>query len=1095
MWPSRIATASCLVLLALLTISSAALSASSVSATPGTPRGSGAELTATGLPAGGSATSGTWQEFQHDTSNSGNSSNSAVNPAVDWNDSLPAFTNGGTAPFVASPVAGQGMVFLPVGDTVNAYYENNGTLAWSTSLEGGVGVSVVSTPLLWRGILVVGGNSGMDCFGGAGTNDLYVLNATTGTIEQTVAPGQLNWEGRSLAGSAVPLGGNDFLGDAGFEAADLCGNVFTFDWSGTALTAVGTEGHDHGNTRSTSSPSIADLPGVGWGTFILDGANDQVDGFSLSSGATLPNVAGYPSATAVDPLAFTGPTDYTGSIAIANVTGNPLVSYPIGFFGDDAGDGITSHLYAFNLTTHTNAATAVGDLPSPSATTNSGVLATPALDQLNLSDVLVVVPDLNGSFSGWNYYQPANGQPASLKPVWQDPLAAAGSLDASPAIAGGVAYLANETGSFWAVNAATGQVLWSYNLGSPVQASPALAYGEAFVAASPSSATATGNLVAFGPSSLLLSSSSQPPQIPSGGKAMVEVQVMASGLAPPGSPVSGATVTATTPVGVLTTPTASDAAGYSYLNWTAPSISPVWYNESIDLSVAASGFATRATTAVVEVSPKSGTQSQPMEVAISPQSATVLAGATEELTLTATSSSAPLVGASVTFSVASGPGSIAVPTVTSNVNGVAWANFTAPASLAQATASLVEATATLSGYTSATAATALSLEPTTTPPPSNTYALTVAASPQALSVLSGESGDLSITLENSSVPVAGLSVSATLSSATEGSFSSATVATGSNGVAAFVFDATTVGVVLATFSVSTAGTHYTAPTASASIEVVTPSSSGAPGWVNVTVSPSSATPQVFIAGAAVSESSGVYSASSSPGIVSVKVVAPGYATYFNNVTVVAGTGTDLAVALQALPSAPGSSSASSSSGISSLEYYLLLAVIVILVVGLLVTLLYTRRRRTPLPAPGAVGGAAVGASTAAAAPSTSPTTSAAEPPAETPSSPSAEAPSTPSNEEDTSPISVEEPKEPDTPGSGPAEEAPAPQATAGEGPAEDSPPAHADAPGSSDPSPTAFDDLGRGENGPSEGGSPPDPERPGPSDAADAPEPDAPAGG
>jgi PEGA domain len=65
------------------------------------------------------------------------------------------------------------------------------------------------------------------------------------------------------------------------------------------------------------------------------------------------------------------------------------------------------------------------------------------------------------------------------------------------------------------------------------------------------------------------------------------------------------------------------------------------------------------------------------------------------------------------------------------------------------------------------------------------------------------------------------------------------------------------------------------------------------GWIAGTVTPSSAS--VWVDGAAVTTSGGAFNVSVLGGSHSIKATASGYATYYNNVTVVGGETTHLAV--------------------------------------------------------------------------------------------------------------------------------------------------------------------------------------------------------
>ncbi len=130
----------------------------------------------------------------------------------------------------------------------------------------------------------------------------------------------------------------------------------------------------------------------------------------------------------------------------------------------------------------------------------------------------------------------------------------------------------------------------------------------------------------------------------------------------------------------------------------------------------------------------------------------------------------------------------------------------------------------------------------------------------------------------------------------------------------------------------------------------------ATGTFSGTVSPGSATLYVDGTEQALG-SGGTFSVTLPVGVHSVEVVASGYVTYFNNVTVSAGGTTHLAIALTAVPS-----SSSSSSGIGSTGWLLIGLLAVVAAILLVTTLLFARRGRQPPPVapyqpPAGAGGA------------------------------------------------------------------------------------------------------------------------------------------
>jgi thermopsin len=130
-----------------------------------------------------------------------------------------------------------------------------------------------------------------------------------------------------------------------------------------------------------------------------------------------------------------------------------------------------------------------------------------------------------------------------------------------------------------------------------------------------------------------------------------------------------------------------------------------------------------------------------------------------------------------------------------------------------------------------------------------------------------------------------------------------------------------------------------------------------PGWLNATVSP--ATASVWVDGESVPLSSGSFTLEERPGTFAVVVTDSGYAPYYNNATVSAGTGTAIAVHLTAIgsssPSGPGKSNgtattSSGSSGLTDAQFYGLIGGLLAVAVAIVLAALLLRRRGSP-PAP------------------------------------------------------------------------------------------------------------------------------------------------
>jgi len=131
-----------------------------------------------------------------------------------------------------------------------------------------------------------------------------------------------------------------------------------------------------------------------------------------------------------------------------------------------------------------------------------------------------------------------------------------------------------------------------------------------------------------------------------------------------------------------------------------------------------------------------------------------------------------------------------------------------------------------------------------------------------------------------------------------------------------------------------------------------------PGWLNATVSP--ATASVIVNGESVPLTSGGFTLPERPGSFAISVTDSGYAPYYNNVTVLPGGGTALAIHLTALggSSSPTKSNgtttttSSGSSGLTDAQFYgLLVGLLAVAVAIVLAAFLLRRRGAPPAPAP------------------------------------------------------------------------------------------------------------------------------------------------
>ncbi len=1010
-----------LVIVALMAVPSLATAPATGRSAPLAPPVSVVPIARGGLPSQPLATaygSDTWQEFQHDSSNTGLSGDTPVGSALNWQQNISTFNDGPNAPNVPSPVVGQGMVFMAHGDEVTAYNATNGGQVWNTTLQGAAPATTVidSTPALWRGFLFITQDTGgfPTCGAPTGCSEIFVLNATTGAIATTVAPGaNPAWGGANSPNSPVPISGPAFAGQSGVLFTDYYGFLYTYTWDGTTLTSVGSNGANRAvrtGTDSTPAVTYINVPGGGWSAFYIDcgdtigaGGHSVIRAYEIDTPTPFTAVPGYPAPNGLPGgQALTWYNIQSGSIAVANMSAGGTSSYPYGFFGDDAGPGAVSHLIAMNLTAHTYPGVAL--LQATPTYLDSGVLSTPAIVSDSGTQVGLLLTDLNGTVSRWNFTTSATPT-GTLVQEWNRSLGS--PIDGSPAIAGDVAYVVNSTGGLYALSVNTGNIEWQSTLTAATRSNLALGYSRLYVLSDPIGGGPTANLTAYGPAAgptvnrLLASLTTTPAQISPGTSSMLQAQV--TWRSPSGArsgPAVGATVffNVTGALGGTTSgsPATVKADGYAFANWTAAAYSPAWYNVTVAVTATAPSNTSGGTSGQVTVMSGgtlgggggSGSAPLPLTVSVSPPSSTLLAGASETLTFSVVSNGNPVSGAPVKLTL-DGPGSWqnAGP-ITTGAAGTVTDLYTAPASaqLPLAVATLVNATSTLKGYANGSASAVILLQPTTAPPPAGLSALSVLVSPTTSTLIVGNTVMVALTVTNASdtvshPPVAGATVTVVSTPSAPGSFKAPTTElTNKAGMAFFNFTGAAAGSVLATFAVN--ATKYVSTSASVAISVVVTS----PGpQQNTTSSPN------------------------------------------NN-------------------------------GLRSLDW-LLIALVVLLAVGLIAALLLGRKRRqSPPPAgvmpygAGAGAGAAAGGASAFSAADSSSEPPASEPAAEASPSTSEPTPESSSAPEETSPVSVDEPTDSDSPapspegsepgeGSAPASDAPsdsggaAPEESSG-GPAE-----------------------------------------------------------
>jgi outer membrane protein assembly factor BamB len=325
----------------------------------------------------------------------------------------------------SSPAVAEGLVFIGSQgsgvDYMNAYYVDNGTLAWSTptnqSVAGGQGVR--STPAYWNGHVFFGADK------------IYCLYANNGTVRWTVDTLNVDY------GSGTPTiaNGNVFVGtsDAKVHSIDaLTGQV---DWTFNARTT----GPD--NYGVLGAPAVVSgLVYVGAG-----------DGYVYQINETQSN------ATAMANHSFNAKEPVYSSLVVAN----DRVYFGNGYWLTATKKNRFFALTAFNLTEIWNFDTGGFNIFVSSAGTAYGnVYVASSLGELYAFDALAITPIIN-----WNY---------TLGESWS-----------SVAIADDKLYIGAKSGHIYAfdtIQTSTVTYLWMQSLGGSVDSSPAISDGLVFVA-------------------------------------------------------------------------------------------------------------------------------------------------------------------------------------------------------------------------------------------------------------------------------------------------------------------------------------------------------------------------------------------------------------------------------------------------------------------------------------------------------------------------------------------------------------------------------------------------------------------------------------
>lgn len=382
------------------------------------------ETDASGNAGGGPSPTGTtvfpWPMQRHDELHLGFTQAPAPDTnAVLWNSPTGSWTYG-------SPAIAEGLVFIgawtAIGDFMFAFYQENGTQAWSTPtvLPVSNGLGVTSSPAYSNGLVVFGGDR------------IYCLWASNGTVKWTVNTGNWLWgDGTpTIAEGKVFIGGSDRK----LYAIDLdTGNVL---WTHQTLSILST------NYGLYSAPAI------------------------YNGHVYLPACDGWVYQILIDqpgPIAVVNHSYNTGS----SMYGSPVIFDNKVYIGNGyTFNNINNRFYALDAT----------DLSLvwefyPGSGTSFLSSAAIAYDKLFV-----------GSHDGNFYVLDPYGSGGSTTVIWQYTFGQ--STWSSPAVSSGKVFIGSKDNYLYAFDVnQTGPptYLWRYNTNGNVDSSPAIADGVLFI--------------------------------------------------------------------------------------------------------------------------------------------------------------------------------------------------------------------------------------------------------------------------------------------------------------------------------------------------------------------------------------------------------------------------------------------------------------------------------------------------------------------------------------------------------------------------------------------------------------------------------------
>ncbi len=620
--------------------------------------------------------------------------------------SYPA-TGSTLSPLQSSPILSGGSLYAVTSNGAEVLVLNSTSGALTQTLPltvpGQPTAVVAGTPLLsiWQGVAFLA----VTTEGG----DITILNLTSGGV----------W---SCSGGAAQISSSPTPVPGGFFVSAYNGNVWYIPWSsytpltGGPLPACPAKWGGSSKYEATASYGWPNVPGgapAGPYVFYTDNGNNKVDAYSVTTPGNPQwsyTVGGRP------PLA---------SVALVNLTQPVPGAAPFGFLGIWAAAGSAAGLDVLNLSEPAgNAGIPFAAYSFPTnATVTSGINSTVALRLLNASAVEAVYATVNGTLSGVEFSLAPSGTGGSWSSGWN--LSTSAGFAASPVIVGGLAMDADTHGTFYAVNAATGQPVWEKAFPATFFASPVVSGTDVYLLST--AGTLYDLRAAPVPISLQV-----PATVVGGTTVPVLLHLNALGVTgqtlpwPSGTPAFfGVAASGGKWVG----PTSGTwSGGVGFFNWTAP-IANMAENYTLFGAAGASGYALNATSAGTSV-PASALPL--MTLRVLPASSQLNPGEATVVSFNLANASGQGVrGATLSLVPPSG-GSWNVTTVTTGTNGNASANFTAPTT-GGTQAILLQADAVSAGYQNASGTAAVSVSYL------ETLRLSVTGPPN---VLSGENATL-----------------------------------------------------------------------------------------------------------------------------------------------------------------------------------------------------------------------------------------------------------------------------------------------------------------------------------------------------------------